>query len=438
MFDAGGISGFLNLDTSGFTGGMLNAEAMMQAFPQVVTSFLANPLLGFIEVGKMAADAAIAVGSAWLDAIKQIGGAADDAGETAAKLGVSTEFLTGWGAAFADAGSSAEGLADALKFLNKNAAEAAGGSETAVKAFNQLGISQDFVKANLGNTEAMARKVFDALGALPTAAQRTNAAMDLLGRGGADLGAGLAGGSKGLDEYAATMKRLGATIDTETASQGDKFGTLEKMVDAAITGMKKSASQPILKFLADHFEDIKSGIETVTTEANKILQQWGRTAAVYAEEAFKWIKENKEDLLTFGFVVADVAGKVGTVLAEAFRIAAAAAKELYDQLSALISLDAGQFIQHWVPVMGTSFGGSIASAVAGGGADPGGMGAAGGGTGGDFGRTVHVTIRADASTSEMGAPIKEAVQQLTRGQKQLMQEQAYREKVQAFYAAQPF
>ena len=46
MFDAGGITSKLSLDVSGYAQGMLQATSIAQMFPSVVTSFLANPLLG--------------------------------------------------------------------------------------------------------------------------------------------------------------------------------------------------------------------------------------------------------------------------------------------------------------------------------------------------------------------------------------------------------
>src|SRR5689334_22198726 len=119
-FDGGSIISKLGLDTSGFAQGMLQATSISQLFPATVTNFLANPLLGLAGIAKSAASA---IASAFADVVN----AADNAGDSAAKLGVSVGFLTAYGRAAADAGSSAEGFADSLKFINNNAADAASG-----------------------------------------------------------------------------------------------------------------------------------------------------------------------------------------------------------------------------------------------------------------------------------------------------------------------
>lgn len=59
MFDAGGIASTLGLDLSDFAKGMVEANSIAAAFPAVVTSFLANPLLGIIQVAEKAASAVI-------------------------------------------------------------------------------------------------------------------------------------------------------------------------------------------------------------------------------------------------------------------------------------------------------------------------------------------------------------------------------------------
>lgn len=61
-FDAGSISSTLSLNTDPFAKGMLKAESLMQVFPQSVTTFMANPLLGVINVAKDVGGALINLG----------------------------------------------------------------------------------------------------------------------------------------------------------------------------------------------------------------------------------------------------------------------------------------------------------------------------------------------------------------------------------------
>jgi hypothetical protein len=253
MFDAGAMATKLGLDLSEYTRGMLEATSIAQVFLQTVTTFLANPLLGLVDVAKQVAGAVV-------NAVASFGKLADDIGDKAAGLGVSPDFLSGWGGAFADAGSSVEGFGESLKFLNKNAGEAAAGGQAAAQAFASIGIGSDFLKAHLGDTEALMRRTVDGIAALPTAAERTNAAMALLGRGAGDALGAIAGGSRGLDDFAEVLRALGGIVTEEDAQMGDAFGKLSTIVSAAFLGIERAAARPILRALGSHFDDTKSGI----------------------------------------------------------------------------------------------------------------------------------------------------------------------------------
>ncbi len=200
------------------------------------------------------------VTSAIKGAFFEIGDLADNLGESAEKIGVSTEFLSGIGAAFDDAGSSAEGLADSIKFLNKNAADAASGNKEAIASFEKLGLSADFVRDHLGDSETLFFAVADGIAGMSTAAQKTEAAMGLLGRGGSDALAALNKGSGGLKQFSADIEKLGAVIHSDLAEAGDSFGTLTTLAGAALEGIKIAAAQPLLEGLHEHFDEIKEGI----------------------------------------------------------------------------------------------------------------------------------------------------------------------------------
>jgi hypothetical protein len=248
-FSAGAITGSIGLDISEYSHSMLEATSIAHIFPSTVTSFLASPLLGLVDIAKRA-------GEAIVGAFTSVGRAADNAGEAAERAGVSVEFLTSVGAAAKDSGSSVQGLGDALKFLNNNAADAASGNEQTAKNFTDLGVSVTSAGGKLKGTEALFFELADAIAKLPTAAQKTQAAMNLLGRGGVDMIPTLNKGSASIKEFAAQITELGGAIGTDLAAAGDKFGALETFVGAAWDGIKKSVAQPILQYVADHFEEI--------------------------------------------------------------------------------------------------------------------------------------------------------------------------------------
>jgi hypothetical protein len=387
MLDAGAMASKLGLDLSGYTSGMLQATSIASVFPQTVTSFLANPLLGLIDVAKNVTSAITSAVQTWLSAVTEFGNRADDVGDKAAALGVSTDFLSGWGAAFQDAGSSAEGLGEALKFVSDNAQEAVRGNKTAAEAFHQIGINVDFLRGNLGDTEALMRKTVDAIAGLPTVAERIGAAKNLLGRGGADAVGAISGGTADLDKFADTIRRLGGTITAEDAKWADSFGKLSSYA-AAMEGLQRAAARPVLKALAEHFGSVEEGMVQVSEILQVKIGQLSDWIVKMSLEAVEWWKKHGDEVLRFGESINRTSHFMSGLAAgfEQLRLAAEPTIRLLEKLNELAEPlgGLGAFVS---PVYGglnrLGYMRDMAARAGGGG----GGGDFGGG-GGDFGATV--------------------------------------------------
>jgi hypothetical protein len=259
--EVGKITAVLGLDANPFREGMLQATSIASIFPSTVTSFLANPLLGVIDITKQMTGALASGTQSYLSLVKQVGEAADNAGEAAQKAGAGVAFLTGAGLAAADAGGSMEAMGDSLKFLNKNISEAAGGSASAQMEFSRLGISITDQAGNLKPVQTLFLETADAIAALQSPANRTAAAMGLLGRGGTDMIPMLAQGSAEINRQIKLYADLGATIDEDLAASGDKFATFSSIVDAAWTGIRNTLARPVLGWFKNNFDDLVRGVQ---------------------------------------------------------------------------------------------------------------------------------------------------------------------------------
>lgn len=256
-FLAGAIVGSLKLDLGGLTSGIAGAvAASATGGPE-----MAAPWLAAFEVIKRAAVAAFEF---VVQTIEGVGTQFRNLANEAAKAGVSVEWLSALGPAAEDAGSSVGGLGDALKFLGKNATEAAEGNKEAVAAFDRLGISQADVAANLGDLEGLFGRVVDGVNGLGTSAEQTRSAMELLGRGGSDLKKFIQGGTEGIEEWRQTSQRLGATVTDENARAGEAFKKLGTITDVAWEGVKQTLAAPILDYISQHFEDFQGLIVDVS------------------------------------------------------------------------------------------------------------------------------------------------------------------------------
>ena len=126
-WDAGSIVGKLMLDIEGdggFATSMMEAEGIARVFPEIVTSFLTDPILGF-------ADALKETGEVAIDTFKEIQQDAENVGLSAIKLGVSPEFFSEWAAVAKTVNVGQEQLSQGLRYLSFHAQDAIEGSKTA-------------------------------------------------------------------------------------------------------------------------------------------------------------------------------------------------------------------------------------------------------------------------------------------------------------------
>ena len=185
-------------------------KAIIEADTTRLTSGLdkaMKELRSFLTLGALAAAArqAIAYGSAIND--------------IATKSGVGVKWLQATAYAAKLAGSSLEELSNALIELRRAQAQALGGSASDVSAFAQLGISMDSLRSS--SPEALFDRVADAVKRTNGGLQETNAALQVLGRGGKGL---LAGMVDGFSESRQAAYDLGLVLEESTIKAMDELG----------------------------------------------------------------------------------------------------------------------------------------------------------------------------------------------------------------------
>lgn len=164
-------------------------------------------LRSFLTLGALASAArqAIAYGSAINDA--------------ATKSGVGVKWLQATAYAAKMAGSSLDELSNALVELRRAQAQALGGSASDASAFSALGISMDALRA--ASPEALFDQVAAAVKRTNGGLEETNAALQVLGRGGKGLLAGMVGG---FSEARQEAERLGLVMEESTIKAMDELG----------------------------------------------------------------------------------------------------------------------------------------------------------------------------------------------------------------------
>jgi len=241
MSEVAAITGAMKFDFSPYMQGMMQVQSLTSIFPQCVTNFIANPLLGLVGIFK---DATRTI-AGWVGNLAE---AADSADELAASLGVNVEFLTAYGRAASLAGSSLQDVGQAFQFLNRSIAEASKGGDKA-DAFAKLGVSIRDAAGNMLSAEDVILPFGEAIKNLPNAAQRTQVAMELLGRGAGGMIATFMEGRTEIERLMNTARSLGAVVTAEEAKSAAAYKDKMAMMGWAWEGIKKALTTPLIEAL---------------------------------------------------------------------------------------------------------------------------------------------------------------------------------------------
>jgi hypothetical protein len=139
------------------------------------------------KVGQAVGVALTAAATASAVAIKAAIDRADELSKTAQKIGVTTESLSTLSYAAQLADVELGELQGGLTKLIKVQSDAAAGNKDLIAVFDALGVSFQNADGTLRNADETFRDVAAALERIPDGATKTAAAVELLGRSGANL-----------------------------------------------------------------------------------------------------------------------------------------------------------------------------------------------------------------------------------------------------------
>ena len=130
--------------------------------------------------------------------------------------------------------------------LSRNMRNAEDGSKTAKVAFDQLGVSQEYLRTH--STEDVLLAVSDAMGKMRDPAQRAALAQQLFGRGAQALVPVLAQGKQGVEDMLAAAQRYGAFLPNNVKTMAGAIEA-QRAMNLAMDGMKISFTEAVLPVL---------------------------------------------------------------------------------------------------------------------------------------------------------------------------------------------
>lgn len=172
--------------------------------------------------------------------------------DTADALGVSRQALQEWSYIGSRGGASAEDMATALKFLQKNAAD---GSAT----FRKLGVDIKGADGQIRPVEELMNDVATGIANVQNPAERTKLALELLGKGGTKLLPILSKGGKEIEALRARFKELGGGLSEEALDGIGAAADALDDVELATTSLKGNlmlALAPSLRWITNAFAGV--------------------------------------------------------------------------------------------------------------------------------------------------------------------------------------
>ena len=268
------VGGFSVLG-NGF-GGLISGMTSIQAGARnIVTGFegLRGSASGLaIGLGVGLVGAATALGASVYSAVTRAAELGDQLRDMSLQSGVSVESLSTLRFAAEQSNIGLGDLNTGLRFLSRNAVEAADGTGAQAEAFKNLGVKVTNAAGNMRSADAIMMDVADGLKSLASDTDRSALAMQVFGRSGTQLLPFLREGSAGIQEMQQRAKDLGLEMSTDSANAADAFGdSLDELKE--VFG---SVGQRIGVVLLPAFVLIIRGLVDVATSV-------GDTATILAE-----------------------------------------------------------------------------------------------------------------------------------------------------------
>jgi hypothetical protein len=203
---------------------------------------------------------------------------ADDIGDTADRLHVTTDALQEYRYAIRAAGGEEQGADEALEGFSVTLGKAQQGLAKGQRAFLALGFTKDQIKGFRDADDALAH-VVERISGLPS--QQKDAIIQQLGLEG--IKPLIEKGTAAMRELRAEARRVGIVMDSDLVKRGgelnDKFETLEKVIDVQIKSALVDLGPILLNLLgiaddlAKRFSAVVDSFKTIQDKSTEGLQR---------------------------------------------------------------------------------------------------------------------------------------------------------------------
>lgn len=242
-------------------------------------------ILGSVTGGIVALGAGISAAGVVAFAKSSID-AADNMRDLSQKTGVSVENLSRFQQAAEMAGTDVEGVGRSLLKLGRNMVEAAEtGKGPAAEAMNYLGISATDAAGKLKSTDQVMLEIADRFQQMPDGARKSQLAIDLLGKSGANIVPMLNGGRQAIESLTATMS-------SDFANKADEYNDSLAATKAVFGQIGMEIANQLLPYLSsavDWLFKVGAGFRDYIVANQQPIRQTIETIGGIAQAIGPWV-----------------------------------------------------------------------------------------------------------------------------------------------------
>lgn len=254
----GKVAAVFTASTSGLTAGMRQAGSSMKSLSADVASLRSNmrtlTAIAGAQLFTQVASGAVSAGRSLVGMGQAAAETIDSTSKLSARLGLTYGELAGLAYAGSLADVSMDTLGKAATKADVAFVKASQGSAVARAAFDAIGLSVDDLQGKSPAERFQA--IADAIGGLPTEAERSAASIRLFGRAGADLLPLFASGAAAIGEATAEAQAFGLALTNAQGQDVEAMNDAFTRAGAAIQGIVTQVTAylaPSIKAVADTF-----------------------------------------------------------------------------------------------------------------------------------------------------------------------------------------
>lgn len=305
--------------------GLKAAEKQLKSFGSAISS-----------VGiKLAAVGAAGVTAAF-GLVKSFSNVGDQFDKASKRTGITVEALSELAFAAEDSGASLETMEAGIRKMQQQLTDAAGGSKSAVKAFEALGLSVADLQGLSPDQQFLA--VAEAVSRIEDPTTKAAVAMDVLGKSGTQLLPMFENGAEGIEVMRKRARDLNLVMSGEAASAAALFGdTLSALLQTlgAVARTIATALMPVLTPM------IEAAAQWVATASRWIQQNQALVVSVF--KIFGVITALGVGLIAIGTIISTLGSSLGALAgllavgAKAFALIGTIIGTIFSPIGLLIS-----------------------------------------------------------------------------------------------------